>query len=225
MVSVYATAGSVLRTSLAADRGHRARRLAEARLADPVLELLAPDGVANRALELGVARPAAEWRAQVGLVDREQAGAELALRGQPDAVAVRAERLGDGVDEADLALAVREAVHARCRVRLARELLERVHAVDDRSDLLARQHLVLRPGVVAVEGHELDEAHLIARRACELRHRQRLLLGEAAQRHRVDLDRPDLGVGRDRLEAAQHLRERVAPGELEETVALQRVDR
>ena len=38
--------------------------------------------------------------------------------------------------------AVGEAEHARGRVRLARQLLERVDAVDDRADLLAGQHLV-----------------------------------------------------------------------------------
>ena len=119
----------------------------------------------------------------------------------------------------------REAEHARGRVRLARQLLERVDAVDDRADLVARQHLVARPRVVAVERHELDEAHLVARRARELGERQRLLLGEAAQRHGVHLDRPHLGMRADRLEAAQHLRQRVAPGELEEAVALERVDR
>jgi hypothetical protein len=79
--------------------------------------------------------------------------------------------------------------------------------------------------VVAVERHELDEADLEARRAGELRERDRLLLGEVAQRHRVDLDRPHALVAGDRLQAAQHLRQRVAPGQLEEAVALERVDR
>ena len=55
--------------------------------------------------------------------------------------------------------------------------------------------------------------------------RKRLVLGEAAHRHRVDLDRPDRRVARDRLQAAQDLRERVAAGHLEEPVALQRIDR
>jgi hypothetical protein len=41
--------------------------------------------------------------------------------------------------------------------------------------------------------------------------RDRLLLGEPAQRDGVDLDRPDAGLGGQRLEAAQDLRQRVAP--------------
>jgi hypothetical protein len=55
--------------------------------------------------------------------------------------------------------------------------VERVHAVDDRADLLAGEHLVLRPRVVAVERHELDEAHLVRVLARELREPQHLGLG------------------------------------------------
>ena len=70
-------------------------------LVDVVLELLAPDRVADDLLELGVVGARAHRRAQVGLVEREQAGAQLAVGGQADAVAVAAEGLGDRVDEAD----------------------------------------------------------------------------------------------------------------------------
>ncbi len=54
----------------------------------------------------------------------------------------------------------REAEDARGGRRLARQLLERVDGVDDRAQLVAGEHLVRRPGVVGVERHELDEAHL-----------------------------------------------------------------
>src|SRR5215210_3550720 len=92
-----------------ADAGHRPRRLDEARIADLVLELLAPHRVANDRLELGVAGAGPHGRTEVGLVEREEAGPQHALGGQADAVAVAAERLRDGRDEADLALAVGEA--------------------------------------------------------------------------------------------------------------------
>src|SRR3954469_5300306 len=42
---------------------------------------------------------------------------------------------------------------------------------------------------------------------------------------RVHLDRVHRRVARQRVEPAQHLRQRVAAGDLEEAVALQRVDR
>src|SRR5262245_18757081 len=108
----------------AADGAHRASGLDEARLVDVMLELLAPDGLAHYVLEVRVGRSGADRPTQVGLVEREQAGAQLAVGGEPDAVAVAAERLGHRVDEADRAAAVGEAVDAGGCVRLARRGLE-----------------------------------------------------------------------------------------------------
>src|ERR671933_972847 len=187
----------------AADRAHRARRLHEARLVHAVLELLAPDRLADDPHDLVVARAVAQRRAQVGLVEGEQARAQAPVRGQADAVAVAAERLADGVDEADPALAVGEAVHARGGVGLARLGLERIHGGDRRADLLAGEDAVGRPAVVGVERHELDEADLVRVLARELGERERLLLGEPAHRDRVALDRVRLGMLREDLEAAQ----------------------
>src|SRR3954454_3687423 len=101
-----------------------------------MLELLAPDGRADDLVQLRVRGPAAQRLAQVGLVDREQARAQLAVGGQANPVAVGAERLRYRVDEADLALPVGEAEHPRRRVRLARRLLQRVDPVDDLAQLL-----------------------------------------------------------------------------------------
>src|SRR3954468_17736789 len=124
------------RAALAADGRHRPGGLTEALLSHVVLQLLAPHRVADQGLEFVIARTAAERFAQVGLVKREEAGAELALGRQPYAVAVRAERLGDRVDEADLALAVGEAEDACSRRGLARQFLERVDRIDHRAQLL-----------------------------------------------------------------------------------------
>src|SRR5262249_2872658 len=146
---------------LPADGGHRARRLDKARLAHVVLELLAPHGVANDGLELGVGGAVAHRCALVGPAGREQARAQPAVRGQADAVAVTAEWLGDRVDEADPALAIGEAVDARGRAGLARLGFQRVHGIDRGADLGPREHLVHGPAMVGVEGHELDEADLV----------------------------------------------------------------
>jgi hypothetical protein len=59
----------------------------------------------------------------------------------------------------------------------------------------------------------------------ELREADDLVLGEVAQRDDVDLDRAQLRVGLGGLEPGQHLGERVAPGELEEAVGGERVER
>ena len=79
--------------------------------------------------------------------------------------------------------------------------------------------------MVCVERHELDEAHLVGVFAGEARERQDLVLGEAAHRHGVDLDRMGLRELRERVEPAQDLLERVTARHLAEALALERVDR
>ena len=65
--------------------------------------------------------------------------------------------------------------------------------MDRSADLLAGQDVVARPGVVGVERHELDEADLVGVLAREAGERDHLVLGEAAHRDGVDLDRMRLG--------------------------------
>ena len=103
--------------------------------------------------------------------------------------------------------------------------LQRPHCLDRRPDLGAGQHLGRRPVPVRVERHELDEPHLVGVLAGEAGKRDDLVLGEVPDRDRVDLDRVGLGVGAKGGEAAEHLRQRVAPGHVEEAVLLERVDR
>src|SRR5207237_10775225 len=93
----------------------------------------------------------AERAFEVPLAPREETGPELAVRGEADPVAGRAERLGDGVDEADLARSVGEAEPAGGRRRRCRELDERPALLDQRPDLRACQHAVLAPDLVGVE--------------------------------------------------------------------------
>src|SRR4051794_6979697 len=152
---------------LAADLRHRARRLDEARVVDVVLELLAPHRVADDLLEVVVGGAGPQRAPQVGLVQREQAGSQPPVGGQPDAVAVAAERLRDRVDEPDAAASVGEPVHARGGAGLAPLGLERPHRLDPRPDLGPGQDAVAVPGAVGVERHELDEAHLVGTLAGE----------------------------------------------------------
>ena len=157
------------------------------------------------ALELVVGRAGAQRLAQVGLVHREQAGAQLALGGHADAVAVAAERLGDGGDEADLALPVGEAPAARRAVALAADGLERIRRVDQPpisalGSTRSRVHVA-----VGVERHELDEADLVRVLAGELGEAHDLVLGEVLQRDDVDLDRAQLGVLLGGREPCEHL--------------------
>src|SRR6476620_11901112 len=103
--STRTTGASFLVTASAADLRHRTVGANEIDLADVVSRPLR----ANRALDRGgepvveVGRVAPQDRTEVGFVEGEQTGAELALGCQPDAVTVLAERLGDARDHADVA--------------------------------------------------------------------------------------------------------------------------
>src|SRR6266540_3417005 len=166
-----------------------------------------------------------EGRLQIPLLTREQAGAELAVRGHADTIARRAERLGDGVDEADLTGAVREAEPPRGGGRLGRDLYERPALFDERADLVTGQHLVFAPGLVGVERHELDEPDDVGLAPRELGERRDFLLGEAADSDAVDLDRAQLGVALGLLEPGQHPVESVTPRDLREADVRERVER
>src|SRR5919201_2497928 len=209
---------------LPADLRHGSARPNKARVGDPVLELLVADGEADVPLELLVRGPGAQRPLQVPLAAREEAGPELAVGGEPDPVAGRAEGLGDGIDEADLARSVREAEAAGGGGGRRRDLDERPPLLDQGADLAAGQDAVLAPNLVCVERHELDEAHDVGLAARELGERGDLLLGEALERDAVDLDRPQLRIALRLLEPAQDLVERIASCQLGEADVAERVE-
>src|SRR3954470_12286204 len=163
--AISAQASSRLRSSgtgrSAADLRHRALGLDEPGLVDVVLELLAPDRLAHDACELLVARAVAQRPPEVGLVQREQARPQAAVGRQANAVAVRAERLRDGGDEADRALAVGEPVARGGAAGLAAERRERLRRVEQVAQLAVGQDAVRAPGAVGVERHKLDEGDLV----------------------------------------------------------------
>jgi hypothetical protein len=183
------------------------------READQIDELVVRGAVAERCL-------------QIPLAAREETCAQLPVRGQADAVARRAERFRDGIDEPELAGAVGKAKATRRRRGLRGQLFERpVVLLDDRADLAAGENVVLAPRLVRVERHELDEPHDVRLPPCELGERRHLRLRESLHRNAVDLDRPQLWEALGLREPAQHRVERVAPGDLREAHVVERVER
>ena len=86
---------SLIRTGagpLAADRVHRPRRSDKLGGVDFVPDPLLVNVLADGRGDLLIRRAVAQQAANVGLLDREQAIAQLAVAGEPDAVAVQAER-------------------------------------------------------------------------------------------------------------------------------------
>src|SRR3954454_8815929 len=92
--------------ALAADLGHGATGADELHGVDAVAGPLRPDAALDRRRQVVVARGPAQQRAQVVLVQGEEARAQLAVRRQAHPVTRRAERIGDAGDHADLAAAV-----------------------------------------------------------------------------------------------------------------------
>src|SRR5256885_13228721 len=68
---------------LASDLGHRSARAHEARIADPVLQLLVPHGEPDVPLELVVGRSRAEHGLHVPLAPGAETGPELTVGGEP----------------------------------------------------------------------------------------------------------------------------------------------
>src|SRR5215472_15147260 len=86
----------------APDGRHWPGGLEEPRLVDPVPGQLAGDRLPPQFRQFLVARPGPHRIAQVALILREQAVANLAVGGQPNPVTCAAERPGDRADDAYL---------------------------------------------------------------------------------------------------------------------------
>src|SRR3989441_10154662 len=94
---------------------------------------------ADKVPDFIVARTIAQQKAQVMIVLAEEAGAELAVGGEPDARAMAAEGLRDGGDEADLAgSSIGEAGFAGGFAALVRDLHKRPASVDALIDFRGR---------------------------------------------------------------------------------------
>src|SRR5687767_4304610 len=99
------------RQRLTPDRAHAARRLLEEGAVDEVAGFLAPHGGPQKLGDLFVARAVPHGTAEVVLLEREQAGPNLPVGGEADAIAMAAERPGHRGDHAYSAAAVEVAVH------------------------------------------------------------------------------------------------------------------
>jgi len=123
---------------------------------------LRADGGLDPGGDLVVGLAATERGPQVELVGREQAGTELAVGGEADAVAVAAEGLRDRRDDADKSTTVEVSpAVGRCGAA-RRHLLEVPHRREAGDDLVLADHGRALPFVGRIERHELDEAHLDA---------------------------------------------------------------
>src|SRR5437899_2114222 len=207
----------------AADLAHRARGALERRtLVDLVLQLLVADCLGQDVRQIVVAGSGPQRPAQVPLVDRKQARADLSIGGEPNAIARAAERLRHRVDEAELADAVAEREPSRGAAGFGRHGHHGHEvALDDRLDLVAAQHTLALPVAVGIERHELDEADHVRLAARQLRERDHFDFGEIAHGDDVHLDRRDARIAFELFETGQHFIQPATAGDLVEAVVLQ----
>src|SRR5439155_1023426 len=87
---------------------HRPLGLDEIRFADVMAFLLLPDDFLKTLPDNVIRSPAAQQRLQIRLGEAEQAGADFAVGGQAQPIAMAAKRFADRRDNADLATAIGE---------------------------------------------------------------------------------------------------------------------
>src|SRR6185312_11496662 len=119
-----------------------------------MLQFFVPDGLADCLSQSRVVGVRADDCAQIGLFGGEEAGAQLSIGGQANAVAACAERLADRINKADLANAIAERIAARGLGRIAGSDLYQwtIVSLDDLLDLAAGQDILFAPGLIRVEG-------------------------------------------------------------------------
>src|SRR5664280_3651195 len=167
---------------------HRSRCGNKARFTDVVALLLVLDGVKDELDHLLVATSPRHQTIQVVFADREQAGADLAIRGDANAAAMSAEGVRHRRNDADLADAVLEDIAAGgLAVRVA-DFAQRHELGHAAHDLVEGHDDLRRPDAAFFQRHEFDEADgnaFLARKAAE---GSDLIVVEAAQEHAIDLD-------------------------------------
>src|SRR5438128_8548191 len=157
------------------------------------------------------------------LLDGEQAGPQVTLGGQPDAVANFAEGVADRGDDPDSTLATVAKPESRGGGRtLIGHRLERKLAVDRLDDVAAGDDAVHGPDAVGIEWHELDEADLIALATGEAGEVDDLVVVAAAHHDHVELDGAEASHAGG-CQATEHTIERIAAGEILEAVRVQRI--
>ena len=180
------------------------------------------DRIGQPVVQLIARRAAAQDLTHVELVEREQAGAELALSRQSHPVAVVTERLGDAGNDTDMSAAVEVSI-ALGRLIGSPDGLGREHLRDRRQDLVCGHHHCRRPDVTGLERHELDKADFDIALPSEPGKVDDLVIVDAAHHDGVDLGRREPGVN-GCIDAVENSIQLVPPGQLKKPVTLQRVE-
>src|SRR5882672_6681888 len=182
-----------------------------------------PDYLTESPSDLPVFDAAPEQRFQILFVQAEQAGAYFSVGGEANPVAMTAERLADGRDDADLPSALREAPALR-RFRTVRRMdrLQIKASLQTLEDFASRHDEFLLPRPARIERHEFDETKAQFLDAGEFGERLDFMIVDAANDHGVHLHRIQADLPRQ-FEAHEHFAQAVASGDFLEVTLIERI--
>ena len=155
------------------------------------------------------------------LVVAKQAGTDLAVSRESNAVAVSAKGVRDRGDNPDLCCTPAKGPSGGCLGGVAGgEAGERGFGLGLPENLTARNDVVLGPSLPGVKGHELDEAHDDVLIQGKLGQRHDFVVVKSPNNHSVDLQRGEA----NRLGQAyrfEHFRQSVTTGDFFEVVPVE----
>src|ERR1700704_5520955 len=118
----------------------------------------------------------------------KKTGTDLAIRGEPHARAVSAERMRDGRDDANFAFAVVEGITPCSLAGFIRQLAHGTELVELLQNFVHRHHHLRRPYTVFFERHEFDKTDNDAFLTREAGKFDDLIFIESAEKYAVNLD-------------------------------------
>src|SRR5579872_1067266 len=148
------------------------------------------DDIADELLEFRIARASSHLRMQIVIPDREEAGSNLAVRGDANTAAMAAKWMRYGRNDPDLSDAVFKSIPARRLRTTMRNLDERTVFSHPRENFFKPHHCRGRPEAIFFKRHELDESNRYPFLASEHAERDDLIFVEAPHQNTVHFERP-----------------------------------
>src|SRR5664279_3502187 len=136
---------------------HRSRRRNKSWLADVVALFFVLDGMGDELDHVFVAGALRHQASQIVLADREQTGADLAVRRDADAAAMSAEGMRHRCDDPDLANAVVEDIAAGGLAARVADFAQRHELGHAPHNFVEGHDDLRRPHTVFFQRHEFDE--------------------------------------------------------------------
>src|SRR6266550_9046991 len=174
------------RAELASYTAHRTRWRDKVSFADVMPRFLLPDDFFEVITDLLVGFSLTQPGPKVVFGDAEEAGADFAVGGQAEAIAMAAEGFADGSDEADFPPAIgKHPAPGSGGGMIHRGWMQLESSLQSSEDFAARHDHFLKPGPSGIQRHELDESEAQILGASELGERFNLIIIDIPNDHGV----------------------------------------